>query len=849
MNLPHLELLETRRLWDALPDLAVTSLHATTGVVLRPNNDGIRVTGAVKNIGTAAFPDVKTVRLFLSTAPVPGQGTDYGLGTLSLGEIAAGDSVAFDRTADIPSNAPVGSYYLTAMADPTDAVTEADETNNTRGTPKALVVVSDFAAPVPDSATLDATFGTNGIARQTLAGQRLATDATAVDSQGRIVVAGGFIDSGLDVLLRFNADGTFDTTFGTGGIVTTNIYGGNFGSPLALTPDGKIVLAGTAIDDDDNYTFGVYRFNADGTPDASFGADGLLTFDPSLVLAGANGAFALTTDLPHTQDDFAAGVKQTPADALPKYPKTVPSAKADKRATTNNVVSAAAVDAKGNIYVSGSVGLGNDRDFAVIKLTSAGAYDTTFNGTGAAAVDFNGLDDEASSVVLAKDGGVILAGDSTDSASTNGNIAVAKLTAAGQIDTKFSGGGFILGPGGSITSAHAALVDPKGRLIISGSTSVGTIDDMLTGKIITARFSTTGRPDASFATKGRSEVAIPGFDQNTAASVALDAKDRVVIGAVIARDVSAVFNDRSGLAVIRLTKNGDLDTTFGSRGHVVLFTPVEPALPSASSLFMALDAQTADDFARTGQAQVAVTPGGEVLAIAASVSDADTQVTLASIVPDGPNLSATVTGAPAKSVAGTPQVFTVKLSNLGSLKASGAVQLSLTLGESGASFAAGTQVVAIAPGTSRSVKMTAAYDSNTATASTVVFASVSSVAVIDTDVTDNTGMGKAVQVIAQSVDLAAAATGASRTGVTAKVSNAGNVATTQSVLVQAFASADGVTNGDLLASATLDLSLATKKNASKKLTFATTTAAHLRVVITPVTDAVSDNNSASARLR
>jgi uncharacterized delta-60 repeat protein len=77
-------------------------------------------------------------------------------------------------------------------------------------------------------------------------------------------------------LVRYNANGTLDPTFGTGtGIVSTLIGGCTSASGLVLQPDGKIVVAGASVVSEPGARspnfFTLVRYNVDGTLDQSFG--------------------------------------------------------------------------------------------------------------------------------------------------------------------------------------------------------------------------------------------------------------------------------------------------------------------------------------------------------------------------------------------------------------------------------------------------------------------------------------------------------------------------------------------------------------------------------------------------
>src|SRR6185503_7292224 len=76
-------------------------------------------------------------------------------------------------------------------------------------------------------------------------------------------------------LARYNTDGTFDMTFGTAGVVITPVGFGvttDAGTSVALQSDGKVLVAGRSGSD-----FAVVRYNANGTLDTTFGGDGIVT--------------------------------------------------------------------------------------------------------------------------------------------------------------------------------------------------------------------------------------------------------------------------------------------------------------------------------------------------------------------------------------------------------------------------------------------------------------------------------------------------------------------------------------------------------------------------------------------
>src|SRR5260370_3372342 len=115
--------------------------------------------------------------------------------------------------------------------------------------------------------TLDTTFGVNGIVTTPIAGSVTIADVT-IQQDGKIL-AGGYIGAGVDNarVVRYNSDGSLDVTFGNGGIASTQDNGRVHS--MVLQSDGKILVGGDSGRNGGSIFF--IRFNADGSLDSSFG--------------------------------------------------------------------------------------------------------------------------------------------------------------------------------------------------------------------------------------------------------------------------------------------------------------------------------------------------------------------------------------------------------------------------------------------------------------------------------------------------------------------------------------------------------------------------------------------------
>lgn len=123
--------------------------------------------------------------------------------------------------------------------------------------------------------TLDNNFGSGGKVCTDFGGSDLEGRAVAIQADNKIVMV-GWSNVGVYqafALARFDTIGNLDSSFGTGGKVTTVVGTANAGAySVAIQPDGKIILAGHSYNNYDDFT--VVRYNADGTLDNPFGSSG-----------------------------------------------------------------------------------------------------------------------------------------------------------------------------------------------------------------------------------------------------------------------------------------------------------------------------------------------------------------------------------------------------------------------------------------------------------------------------------------------------------------------------------------------------------------------------------------------
>ena len=268
--------------------------------------------------------------------------------------------------------------------------------------------------------SLDTTFDTDGIAQNNFSFFDVSTDVL-LQPDGNIVVAGSRCCPGAwDILVsRFNADGTVDTAFGSdgnGSVVVSPSAGNDFGNGMALQTDGKIVVVGSASISSESGEIAVVRMNANGTLDTSFGSGGIVTADAVTGQSEAGRNVSIQSD----GKIVVAGFANVSGTAKYLVFRLDGSGTLDSSFGTGGVattdVSGGADEgfdllilSNGKIAVAG----GAAGHFRVVLYNTDGSLDSGF-GTGgiSEAADFNTSLDRAFGIALQTDGNLVVGGGS-----------------------------------------------------------------------------------------------------------------------------------------------------------------------------------------------------------------------------------------------------------------------------------------------------------------------------------------------------------------------------------------------------------------------------------------------------
>src|SRR5262245_1194483 len=334
--------------------------------------------------------------------------------------------------------------------------------------------------------------------------------AMAAQPDGKIVVVGRAAENRADfALMRLERDGALDTTFGspaTPGKVLTDFGNSDTAYAVAIQPDGKIVVAGNALVTASGLDFAVARYNANGTLDASFGTGGKLTTAFSAdsdtayaLLLQADGKIVVGGD--SNQRTSGTGIDY----ALARYNS---DGTLDATFGTGGKLTTAlaAFSGRDSIYalalqtVGGEdriVAAGGEGDFSAARYLPNGTLDATFGAAsnGKVTALMGSSIGAARAVRVAADDKIVLAGH------VSGDVALVRLDASGRVDAGFGSSGKVLTtvPSSREAVAQGIAIDGAGKIVVGGWASE---PNSSAGNFAVLRYLTDGQLDATFGGTG-----------------------------------------------------------------------------------------------------------------------------------------------------------------------------------------------------------------------------------------------------------------------------------------------------------------------------------------------------------
>lgn len=330
--------------------------------------------------------------------------------------------------------------------------------------------------------TVDTTFGTNGKIINDYSPDNEQFGGVAIQPDGKIIAAGTVENRKTRIIIRYNSNGTTDTTFGTNGVYTAPLAFGGTNvtvdeARLLLQPDGKILSMGSHKLVSGADIFGVRRLNTDGTLDTSFGDNGLATarftpFAPNL--SDRPSGFALQADGKIAAAGFAnahdVAVARWNADGTLDNTFGNSGKVQISFGSPDATAWTVTIQPDGKVLIGGRVNI-NQSDLLLVRLNTDGTLDTTFDSDGIASFDF-GLFDQAYKVFV-RDNKIIMAGVTTQFPASD--FLIARFNMNGSLDTSFGINGAVKTSINNYDFTYSAAFTPDGKLVIGGFTQFSGI--------------------------------------------------------------------------------------------------------------------------------------------------------------------------------------------------------------------------------------------------------------------------------------------------------------------------------------------------------------------------------------
>ncbi|HEX9962477.1 MAG TPA: FG-GAP-like repeat-containing protein [Pyrinomonadaceae bacterium] len=374
-----------------------------------------------------------------------------------------------------------------------------------------------FTLDIPIQAAagdLDPTFGGSGALKLTnphILGRIL------VQADGKILSSGSVRSGSYDnpvytgYLVRFASNGSYDNGFGAGGFVRPQV-GQSFASGFTFTlqPDGKIVVVAT-VPNSGNY---VIRYNSNGLPDSTFGSEGVVSLPPvswlgiSKILVQPDGKMllcGLTPATPPSSFDrnyalLRLNPNGTPDASFGNNGIFVPDPALDLQFYPYALL----LQADNKILISGTRINGSGGGFYAARFLANGAVDTSYGTNGKVVTTF-GSSSVPYDAALQSDGKLVLSGGLYGTLPDK--IALARYTTDGQLDSSFGTGGKVLtAPNNRHSQAFGMTIQPNGKILVCGY-GYDSASEYFSWAMV-ARFNQSGALDTSFG-RGKGFVLTP----------------------------------------------------------------------------------------------------------------------------------------------------------------------------------------------------------------------------------------------------------------------------------------------------------------------------------------------------
>ncbi|MDQ3799858.1 MAG: carboxypeptidase regulatory-like domain-containing protein, partial [Acidobacteriota bacterium] len=335
-----------------------------------------------------------------------------------------------------------------------------------------------------ESGSFDASFGSGDRVVTEIGAGRSHARAIAIQPDGKTVAAGYSVNAAdryFFTVVRYNVNGSLDTAFDGDGIITTDVAAGNhLAVSVLIQPDGKIAVAGIYKYNSGESAFLVVRYNADGSLDTTFDGDGI-----AFKKIGSNNNVVNAAALDLNGNIVLGGYSYNNGQADFTLLRFSPNGSVDTSFGNNGVVVTPVETQGSNLYslavqsdnkiVAGGVYLLNfsgDTGFALTRYNADGSPDASFDGDGIVTSNFGPGEDNIYSIRLQPDGKIIAAGIHYGATTGGNNFAVARYNPNGSPDPAWGTNGVVFADFNSgLETLNAVAIDRFGRVVAVGESN------------------------------------------------------------------------------------------------------------------------------------------------------------------------------------------------------------------------------------------------------------------------------------------------------------------------------------------------------------------------------------------
>ena len=349
-----------------------------------------------------------------------------------------------------------------------------------------------------------------------------------IDSDGRLITIGGYQQSSGDydfAMTRHTSDGLLDTSLNGNGLVTTDLRGSEQPATVEIQPDGKIVLGGGCTKTKGQNSTGylaLVRYNEDGSSDSSFGDNGITTTGfgkntysriRDIVLQPDGKIVAVGDTAPYQAASNIVVARYTTSGTLDSSFGSGGYVITDPGPTGDFGRGIALQGTK--ILVTGEVSIpGGYSDVGLIRYNSDGSLDNTFGIGGIVTTDLGASDpDQGQAILLQSDGSILVAADTYENSGYK-NFALLRYLEDGTPDLTFGPDltGYVVTDVGINDYATGIAVQTDGKILVSGYSQADPYEDAIDGPFSVVRYDSWGDLDPSFGMEGVQTVWIGGFN-------------------------------------------------------------------------------------------------------------------------------------------------------------------------------------------------------------------------------------------------------------------------------------------------------------------------------------------------